>query len=195
MSFMDKAKKMAGKAMRPIHAGDDKLVLNSQEIAADRMPRRIEVHSDAFDDNGVIPVKYSGEGQDVSPPLRWSGVPAEAREVVVLCEDPDAPMTKPFLHWLMRGLSPQVDRLPEGVSKMAHPSEIDGAEQGENGRHNTGYMGPIPPQGHGVHHYHFEVFALDQPLADGIADRDALKRAMAGHVIAYGEVVGTYERK
>jgi Raf kinase inhibitor-like YbhB/YbcL family protein len=203
MGLLDSAKRMVGKAMRPIHAGDEKLLTHQEEICAssDRAPRRIEIHSDAFDDNGTIPVKYSAEGLNVSPPLNWSGVPQEARELVIVCEDPDAPIAKPFVHWVMSGLMPGKTSLPEGVKKVRKPGEAGGAVQGENGRHEIGYMGPIPPKGHGPHHYHFEIFALDRSLdldggsaASETPDRDQLMKLMAGHVVAYGEVVGVYER-
>lgn len=198
MSFADSAKRVMGKMMKPIHAGDDKLLTHQKDLcgSADRMPRRIEIHSDAFSDDGTIPVRYSGEGENVSPPLSWSGVPAETRELVLICEDPDAPMPKPYLHWIMSGIGPQVDHLPEGMPKERHPSELHGALQGDNGSKHAGYTGPIPPKGHGTHHYHFELFALDQPLdVKDAPDRDALMKSMSGHVLAYGEVVGTYERK
>jgi Raf kinase inhibitor-like YbhB/YbcL family protein len=198
MSFSDSAKRVVGKMLKPVHAGDDKLLTHQKELcgSSDRMPRRIEVHSDAFSDDGTIPVRYSGEGENVSPPLRWSGVPEEARELVLICEDPDAPMPKPYLHWIMAGIEPQVDELPEALSKERKPDELEGAVQGDNGSSRAGYTGPIPPKGHGTHHYHFELFALDQPLkVDEAPDREALMKAMAGHVVAYGEVVGTYERK
>ena len=88
MGLLHNAKRMIGKAMSPIHAGDDKLLINK---CCEGSARKIDIHSDAFDDGGVIPIKYSGEGQNVSPPLKWSGVPAEAKELVLICEDPDAP--------------------------------------------------------------------------------------------------------
>lgn len=198
MSFADSAKRMVGKMMKPIHAGDDTLLTHQKELCGceDRMPRRIEIHSDAFSDDGTIPVRFSGEGENVSPPLSWSGVPAETKELVLICEDPDAPMAKPYLHWIMSGIEPQVSYLPEGLSKEREPSELHGAVQGDNGSRQAGYTGPIPPKGHGTHHYHFELFALDHPLdAKDAPDRDALMKSMCGHVLAYGEVVGTYERK
>src|SRR5437588_1285857 len=199
MGMTDQAKRMIGKAMSPIHAGDDKLLTHRKEICASSAsndgvpPRRIDVCSDAFEDNGTIPVRYSAEGDNMSPPLQWSGVPQEARELVLVCEDPDAPMPRPFVHWVVRGLRPEQSELPEGVQKVKQPSDLAGAVQGQNSRQEIGYMGPMPPKGHGQHHYHFELFALDQPLQlDGetAPDRDALMKAMQGHVLAYGEVVG-----
>ena len=198
VSFTDSAKRMIGKALRPIHAGDDKLLTHCKGICSsgDRMPRRIEIHSDAFSDDGMIPVRFSGEGENLSPPLRWSGVPSTAKELVLVCEDPDAPFPKPFLHWIMSGISPSAEGMPEAVSKEPRPAELSGATQGQNGSKKAGYTGPIPPKGHGLHHYHFELFALDQPLAmDDSPTRDELMKGMAGHVVAYGEVVGVYERQ
>jgi Raf kinase inhibitor-like YbhB/YbcL family protein len=193
MGLLHNAKRMIGKAMSPVHAGDDKLLINK---CCDRSSRKIEIHSEAFDDGGEIPVKYSGEGQNVSPPLKWSGVPAEAREVILVCEDPDAPMPKPFVHWVVSGIDPMQAQVPENVDKAAHPSAIAAATQGENSYSKTGYAGPMPPPGHGTHHYHFEIFALDQPLSMKDApDRDTLMKAMAGHVLAHGEVIGTYKRE
>jgi Raf kinase inhibitor-like YbhB/YbcL family protein len=197
MGLLDKAKHMIGKAMRPIHAGDDRLLVNCDDLCqSSATSRKIEIHSDAFDDGGPIPVKYSGEGQNLSPPLKWSGVPAEAREIVLVCEDPDAPMPRPFVHWVVSGIDPSQAQLPEGIARIEHPTELANATQGENSARRTGYTGPMPPPGHGLHHYHFEIFALGQPLASTDApDRDTLMKAMAGHVLAYGEVVGTYERE
>jgi Raf kinase inhibitor-like YbhB/YbcL family protein len=200
MSMMDKAKRMIGKAMSPLHAGEEKLLTHRKEICGEGVqeaPRRIEVHSDAFADHAAIPVKYSAEGSNVSPPLRWSGVPGEAKELVLVCEDPDAPMPPPFVHWVVRGLKPEQSELPEGVARTKQPEDLAGAVQGQNSRKEIGYMGPMPPKGHGQHHYHFELFALDRPLQLDVEtppDRDALMKAMQGHVLAYGEVVGVYER-
>jgi Raf kinase inhibitor-like YbhB/YbcL family protein len=200
MGLMDKAKSLLGKAMRPIHAGDDKLLSHRREIVANPavggVPRRIEVHSDAFLDQGLIPVRYSGEGDNISPPLRWSGVPEQARELVLVCEDPDAPMLTPFVHWVVRGIPPQQSSLPEAVDKVPRPADVQGAVQGKNSGQKVGYTGPIPPPGHGPHHYHFELFALDRPLdPNQMPDRESLRKAMAGHVLACGEVVGVYERR
>jgi Raf kinase inhibitor-like YbhB/YbcL family protein len=199
MGMIDKAKQMIGKAMSPVHAGDDKLLNHRTELcpASDAEARRIEIHSDAFADNSAIPVRYSAEGENVSPPLRWSGVPAETRELVLVCEDPDAPMPRPFVHWVVRGLRPDQTALPEGVERASMPRDLAGAMQGENSKREIGYMGPLPPKGHGPHHYHFELFALDEPLElDAQApDRDALMKAMRGHVLAHGEVIGVYERQ
>jgi Raf kinase inhibitor-like YbhB/YbcL family protein len=198
MRFVDKAKSLLGKAMRPLHAGEQKLLSHRPDIVPDKSagpgPQRIQIQSDAFTDGQQIPVRHSAEGANVSPPLTWSSVPDTARELVLVVEDPDAPMPMPFVHWIVRGISPQSHGLPEGG--MPATGTAQPAEEGINSRSEQGYVGPIPPPGHGPHRYHFELFALDQPLSlEGPADRDSLRKAMAGHVVAFGDLVGTYERK
>ena len=194
MTMLDKAKTLVGKVMRPIHAGEKKLLSHRSEIIPDKSAgsglQQIDIHSDAFGDGSRIPVRYSAEGANISPPLRWSNVPSTARELVLVMEDPDAPMMQPFVHWIVSGMKPEMRELPEGSTGLKVAAE------GLNGRSEEGYVGPIPPPGHGPHRYHFELFALDQRLSLAEpADRESLMKAMAGHVVAYGDLVGTYERK
>jgi Raf kinase inhibitor-like YbhB/YbcL family protein len=156
----------------------------------------ITVTSPAFAAGQAIPVKHTGEGQDVSPALAWSGVPAGAKELALICDDPDAPRPQPWIHWVIYGLSPTVQGLPEAVSADPTLAEPKGALQGKNGSDVTGYHGPMPPKGHGVHHYYFKLYALDAAL--GLAPgrtKTELLTAMKGHVLAWGELIGTYERK
>ncbi|HLU47937.1 MAG TPA: YbhB/YbcL family Raf kinase inhibitor-like protein, partial [Planctomycetota bacterium] len=128
------------------------------------------------------------EGDDVSPPLRWEDLPEGTQEIAILCEDPDAPRTKPWVHWIAWGISPRTDRLMEGAT--------DGGSEGRNDFGNIGYGGPMPPKGHGTHHYHFKVYALDAPLPlDMGATKDELVRTMSGHVLEEAVLVGTYERR
>src|SRR5690349_765303 len=156
MDLMHEAKVLLGKALRPIHAGEEKLVSHQPRVAS---MRTIKVESDAFENNHAIPVKYSAEGANVSPPLRWENVPEGTREIILICEDPDAPFRRPFLHWTMVGISPVAGALPEGVPAVTVPDLPIGAVQIQNSAHKLGYYGPIPPPGHGPHHYHFQVFA------------------------------------
>jgi len=173
--------KAAGKMMSGVRAGDEKLAIQKEHE-----PRTLHVTTTAFADGGPIPERYAGTDGS-TPYLAWSGVPAETKELVLLCEDPDAPMPKPFVHWVVYGLSPE-------VTSVGGPAATGGLTEGKNSTGKIGYMGPKPPPGHGVHHYHFELFALDAPLELGPgADRDAVVRAMHGHVRASGEVVGTFE--
>jgi Raf kinase inhibitor-like YbhB/YbcL family protein len=148
----------------------------------------IQVSSPAFEPGGTIPRKYTGEGQDVSPPLAWSGLPEGTRELALVCDDPDAPAPKPFVHWVLYKIPADRGGLPEGDAR--------GALEGENDFGGTGYGGPMPPRRHGTHRYRFRVYALDTELGvvAGLT-KDELLRAIEGHVLAEGELVGTYERK
>jgi Raf kinase inhibitor-like YbhB/YbcL family protein len=155
----------------------------------------IHIQSAAFQSGQPIPKKYTGEGPDVSPPLRWSGVPAQAKSLVLVVDDPDAPKAEPWVHWLLYDLPPSVKDLPEGVPAKAN-LDAPAARQGKTDFGRVGYGGPMPPKGHGVHHYHFKLYALDQALdlPPGI-DKPKLLDAIGPHVIEEGELVGTYERK
>ena len=147
----------------------------------------ITVTSSAFNPGAKIPRKYTGEGEDVSPPLAWSGAPADTKEFALICDDPDAPRPEPWVHWVLYGIPADRNSLPEG--------NAGGADEGKTSFGKIGYGGPMPPPGHGVHHYYFKVYALDQPLELGPgATKERLLEAMAGHVLAEGELVGTYER-
>ncbi|HEU4412922.1 MAG TPA: YbhB/YbcL family Raf kinase inhibitor-like protein [Polyangiaceae bacterium] len=157
-------------------------------------PSALRVTSPAFGEGRPLPSKYaSAGGQNVSPPLAWSGVPAATRELALICEDADAPLSLcPFVHWTMYRISPSLRALPEAAALGGGPA---GAVQGTNSLHKDGYVGPAPPRGRGRHHYHFQLFALGAPLDLGPrADRDALVGAMRWRVLAMGELVGTYER-
>jgi Raf kinase inhibitor-like YbhB/YbcL family protein len=152
------------------------------------MPARIQLTSPAFEAGGAIPRKYTGEGADVSPPLAWEGVPARAKELALICDDPDAPRADPWVHWVLYRIPPGGRGLPEGSN--------GGATEGHTDSGHAGYGGPMPPRGHGVHHYHFKIYALDQalPLRPDASKKELLQ-SMEGHVLAEGELVGTYERK
>jgi Raf kinase inhibitor-like YbhB/YbcL family protein len=191
MSVVEGISRLAGHLLRPLRSGDDKLAgARPNANPGQATLRELLVSTKSFPEDGPIPARYAGEGA-APPELRWSGVPREAQELVVLCEDPDAPMPKPCVHWVLYGIAPLSSSLPEGFSPEATPGAV---KSGKNSTGRVGFMGPKPPRGHGVHHYHFQVFALDSTLTLGAgADRDALVAAMKGHVIATGEVVGTYE--
>ncbi|AGA28366.1 YbhB/YbcL family Raf kinase inhibitor-like protein [Singulisphaera acidiphila] len=153
------------------------------------------IHSNAFNDGRAIPRRYSEDGVDVSPSLTWSGSPKEARELALIVDDPDAPTYKPWVHWVLYKIPPDVQTLPEGLPTAPTLRTPPGCLQGKNSWGGVGYHGPAPPRGHGVHHYHFHLYALDAPLrtAQGL-DKEGLLRAMRGHILAQAELVGTYER-
>src|SRR6185437_8761848 len=152
----------------------------------------LELLSDAIDTTGAIDLRHSAYGDNLSPPLRWTPV-AGAGAYAIIVEDPDAPMEKPFVHWMIWNIPGEVDQLAEGVPLGEHLVTPQNAVQGRNDNGSSGYYGPRPPAGTGLHHYHFQIFALDGPLTlHDNADIRALVGAMKGRVIADGELVGTY---
>ncbi|MCI0339985.1 MAG: YbhB/YbcL family Raf kinase inhibitor-like protein [Planctomycetales bacterium] len=156
----------------------------------------ITVTSPAFAAGAAIPKKHSlEEGPNASPALAWSGIPPGTREIALLCDDPDAPRPKPWVHWVVANIPPATAALPEGVPKGDSIPGLAGAVQGKNDFGFVGYGGPAPPPGHGTHHYHFKVYALKEPLAakPGIT-KDQLLAAIKGKVLAEGDLVGTYSR-
>lgn len=159
------------------------------------IPMTIKVTSPSFEPGAPIPKKFTEDGQDISPMIKWIEVPPAAKELALICDDPDAPTPEPWVHWVIYKIPITATNLPEGVSKVDKPPEVPDALQGKNTWPKTGYNGPAPPKGHGVHHYHFKVYALDAPLkvSAGLTKKELLDAAK-GHVLAQGELVGTYQR-
>lgn len=157
----------------------------------------IEVTSTAFAEGQLIPKKYTGEGTDVSPPIAWSGVTAEAKELVLICDDPDAPTAEPWVHWVIYKVPADVKGLPEGIPRQPRLKEPHGALQGKNSwpsGQNIGYRGPMPPPGR-VHHYFFRLYALKVKLVvEPALDKHVLWEEMKDHILAEGQLMGTYER-
>ena len=151
------------------------------------MATSINVTSPAFSNNAAIPARYTCSGADVSPPIRWSGIPDGAQSVALTVIDPDAP-GKPFVHWVIFNLPASSSDLPEASA----PPE--GSMQGRNDFGSNGYRGPCPPPG-APHHYHFKIYALDTKLSLGSgASESAFEDAIKGHVLGMGELVGTFRR-
>ena len=159
---------------------------------------KIEVTSTAFSDGQAIPKKYTGEGADVSPPLAWSGLPESTRELVLICDDPDAPTPKPWVHWVIYKIPPTAKGLSEGIAKDARLKNPAGVLQGKNSwpsGQTIGYRGPMPPPSHGTHHYEFKLYALEAMLVvEPSLGKETLLKEISGHVIAEGQLTGTYER-
>jgi len=158
----------------------------------------IELTSTAIAEGKPIPKKYTGEGQDVSPPLAWSNLPEGTEELALICDDPDAPTAEPWVHWVIYKIPADANGLPEGVDTSPQLNQPAGAMQGKNswtsGR-TIGYRGPMPPPGHGRHRYFFKLYALDTKLAvEPGASKNELLEKMSGHVLGEGQLVGTYER-
>lgn len=146
--------------------------------------------SSAFEQRGSIPGKYSGEGEDISPPLAWSNAPDGTESFAVICHDPDAPLVTPgaygFVHWVLYNIPGSVAQLVEGD---------DNYTSGANNFGQNGYGGPMPPEGHGIHHYFFWILALDSErvLPPGLS-MEQLLREIEPHVIGMNRLVGTYSR-
>lgn len=141
--------------------------------------------SEAFTHRGEIPRRHTCEGEDVSPALSWSDPPPDTLALALIVDDPDAPVGT-FTHWLAWNIDPAAGGLAEGESAPA---------EGTNDFGTGGWSGPCPPRGHGAHRYFFRLHALDtEPNLRSRAAREELERALAGHVLATAELVGTYER-
>ena len=153
------------------------------------------IRSDGFADGRAIPRRFGEDGEDLSPPLSWSDLPEGTRELAMIVEDPDAPRAEPWVHWVLYKIPPDTRTLSEGIPPSPTLNVPPGALHGKNSWGSDGYRGPAPPRGHGTHHYHFRLFALDVPLhaAQGL-DKPGLLAAMQGHILAQAELVGTYER-
>jgi Raf kinase inhibitor-like YbhB/YbcL family protein len=147
--------------------------------------------SSAFADGEFIPARYTCAGEDVSPPLQWSNVPAEAKSLAIVCDDPDAP-SGTWVHWVIYDIPPAFGGLTEAVPAMQVTP--DGVKQGKNDFRRIGYGGPCPPPG-SPHHYHFKIYALDvEPGFPVGATKADLAQAMKGHVLAEGRLVGLFQR-
>ena len=152
----------------------------------------IRLTSSAFSEGAPIPEKYTCDGRDISPPLKWSAVPQGTRSFALICDDPDAPVGT-WVHWVLYGLPGSVGELPEGLP----PAETlpNGAKQGLNDFKRIGYGGPCPP-GKSPHRYFFKLYALDTELnLPAKATKKDLLRAMEGHILAEGQLMGIYKRK
>ncbi len=145
----------------------------------------------AFAMGAAIPLKYAGGGDNLSPPLSWSQVPAGTRSIAILCDDPDTPVGD-WVHWVLFNLAPETVKLEAGMHRQAHLAS--GAVQGLNDYHRTGYDGPWPPPGK-PHRYFFKVFALDSKLTiPATARKTDLVKAIQGHILAQGQLIGTFQR-
>jgi Raf kinase inhibitor-like YbhB/YbcL family protein len=150
--------------------------------------------STAFEHNGEIPSLYTCDGQDISPPLAWEGLPAKTKSLVLIVYDPDAPDPRApkmiWVHWILYNIPPDVNNLQQAVKSIELPS---GTLEGLNDWNRKGYGGPCPPIGR--HRYFHKLYALDEVLPEmGTPTKAEIEKGMTGHIITAVELVGTYER-
>ena len=152
-------------------------------------PSDIAVSSSAFSEGSSIPMRHTCDGEDVSPPLSWSGAPSGTRSLALISDDPDAGS---FVHWILYGIPADVAGLPESMTTGG--VALIGAKSGTNDFGKTGYGGPCPPSG--SHRYVFKVYALDAELnlESGVTKNELLE-AMSGHILSDGQLTGTYQRQ
>ena len=147
----------------------------------------LKIESPVFGAHGNIPAKHTGEGEDVSPEITWSGVPEGTKQLALICHDPDAPLPHGFTHWVVYGIPADAGGIPEGGGGQF--------TEGANDFGNQGYNGPMPPEGHGTHHYYFWVYALSTELDAGPGlTRAELLDAIGDQVIEQARMIGTYKR-
>jgi hypothetical protein len=155
----------------------------------------LSLTSSAFAPGGEIPARHTCEGQDLSPALAWTGVPAETKSLALVVDDPDAPDPRApkmtWVHWVLYEIPPSAAGLPEGVSPSSLPA---GTREGLNDWKRTGYGGPCPPIGR--HRYFHKLYALDALLGDlRVPTKAKLEEAIKGHILASAEIVGTYQKR
>lgn len=151
---------------------------------------KMEMKSTAFVHEAMIPVQYTCDGRNVSPPLQWSKAPADTNSFALICDDPDAPAGT-WVHWVIFNIPATVNNLPENVPQ---DKEIPGlGKNGKNSDRSFGYDGPAPPSG--THRYYFKLYALDAMLnLKPGATKEELLKAMKGHVLAEAQIMGKYGR-
>jgi len=154
-------------------------------------PEKITITSAAFEEEGILPKKYTCDGADISPPLTWDNLPEATKSLSLISDDPDAPAGT-WVHWVMYNLSPSIRELPENIPPEKRLE--NGAQQGTNDFRTIGYGGPCPPNG--THRYFFKLYALDTVLDrnPGMTKAELLK-AMEGHILASGHLMGKYTRR
>ena len=169
---------------------------NKKELPGDSVKEgvkkmTIKVTSPAFEEGGMIPPKYTVDGANISPSLNWETVPEGTQSIALINDDPDAPMGT-WVHWVMWNIPPDKKQLPENVP--SDPKLSDGSVQGITDFRQPGYGGPAPPSG--THRYFFKVYALDTKLNLSTGSNKAqLVKAMEGHILAEGQLMGRYKRK
>ena len=181
-----------GHALQNLRAGADKLAIAHPELGSFEA---IRLASPAFANGARIPERFTADGEGVSPPLFWTGVPEGTERMVLIVEDPDAPAPQPLVHAVVWNLPPHEGELKEGAIRADGAGSISGSDVGRNSYLAEGWLPPDPPTGHGPHNYAFQLFALGPgPDVSETPGRGAVLKAMAGHVLAAGLLTGIYSR-
>jgi Raf kinase inhibitor-like YbhB/YbcL family protein len=190
--MLEKLPEVVGHVLRDRRAGMEKLVFNRSGLRGGQAA--LQVTSLAFADHAPIPERYTADGEGVSPPISWSGVPANAASLVLIVEDADAPTSEPLVHAIVVDLPAQDGSLSEAAIRSSGHEGQD-VHEGRNSYLRAAWLPPDPPPGHGEHRYAFQLFALGagQPF-EGTPGRDDVLQAVQERGIASGLLVGTYER-
>jgi len=151
----------------------------------------IKITSSAFEEGGLIPPKYTCDGADISPPLQWEAVPEGTKSIALISDDPDAPVGT-WVHWVLFNLPAETKDLAENIPPDS--TLPNGARQGTTDFGRIGYGGPCPPSG--THRYFFKIYALDTEVdLPAGADKSRLLKAMQGHILGQGQLIGKYKRQ
>ena len=182
-----------GSALANVRAGHDKLTLARLDIAG---AASLDLTSPAFAAGGRLPERFTADGEGVSPPLLWRGVPEGTASLALIVEDPDAPTPRPIVHGIVVDIDPALDSLPEGAIRP-DGAGADGKDVGRNSGFAEGWLPPDPPTGHGSHDYVFQLLALSADA--GADDKESPGRGgfidhVQGRILAAGVLVGTYSR-
>ncbi|USI72402.1 YbhB/YbcL family Raf kinase inhibitor-like protein [Sphingomonas morindae] len=181
-----------GSLLRGARAGHDSLVIADPRLALGAVPA-VTLGSPAFAQDGRLPPRFTADGEGVSPPLLWHGVPDATAALALIVEDPDAPAARPLVHALVWGMDPGTAALAEGA--LDGSAMLAGGAVGRNSALRRGWLPPDPPTGHGTHDYVFQLFALSERVDLGEEPgRSACVEALAGRVLAAGALVGCYSR-
>lgn len=182
-----------GAMLRNVRAGHSKLAIVQPELGIGETV--IDLSSPAFADGARLPVRFTADGEGVSPPLLWGEVPAGTASLALIVEDPDAPALQPLVHALVWNLPAGERRLAEGAITKDGGGADDGRDVGRNSFFAEGWLPPDPPAGHGSHDYVFQLFALSEAVPIGAnPTRSELMRVIEGRVLGAGMLVGSYSR-
>ena len=166
---------------------------NEMAKAQEAIMKNIDITSSAFSEGDTIPVKFTCDGSDVSPALTWSSLPDGTKSLALICDDPDASRGT-WVHWVLFNIPPIVTGLPEAVA-VSKDENLKGTIEGLTDFGNNSYGGPCPPGGP-AHRYYFKIYALDKTLDLSLkVTKTDVEKAIEGHILAMGQLMGTYKRK